>query len=67
MSECEFKKQIANEIARTDMDVMNVLRIIDKARKDFPIEDWKLRSKSVVSYEESAKVIDWFLKWFGAK
>jgi len=42
----------------------DVFEILDDARKEFPIESWKLHSKSTVSYEESAKVIDWFLKWF---
>jgi hypothetical protein len=40
-------------------------KMLDEAREEFPIEEWKLRSKSVVSYEESVKVVEWFLKWFG--
>lgn len=72
MSDGEFKRRMKKVFADFDKESVDFLLqpfidIVDEARKEFPIEEWKLRSKSTVSYEESAKVVEWFLRWFGEK
>lgn len=70
MSEGELYKRIKYPHADADdydsyLKASETSKLLDEAKKDFPISGWVAGIEHDLSEEENHAVYEWFKKWFG--